>query len=131
MTHNEEWSKKRVSLLKYIDISNDPQLSNHQCRVISGMNQLPVTQKHLQAAIQNIKNDFSFVGIQERYIDSLEKLTKFLKWENNEQFYENASVNRNTVDYYSEYEKKKLIEINGFDIELYNYVKANCDLTPR
>ena len=125
MTHNKVWSNKKISLLKYIETSNDLQLSNHQTRVLAGLGGNPVTDKHLKAAISNIDNYFCFVGISERFVESISFMAGMFNWENSSILHENASIGKPDAAFFSDMEIERIKELNKLDIELYNYIESN------
>lgn len=124
MNRHQEWRDKNMSLLKYIEISNDVQMNNNQTKMISGMHRQPVTEKHLQTAISNIENHFAYVGVSEEFNKSVDILCSLFNWEARTIYKENIAKNRPGRSYFSEYEINKIKELNRFDMRLYDYVKC-------
>ena len=123
MTHNNEWRGKRISLLKYLEISGDLQLQDHQTRVLSGVNHNPVTEVHFEKAIENISNYFDHIGLSERFNETVDYFINLLGWQEKELYYENVSIDRPDATSYSIYELDKIRENNQYDIKLYKYIK--------
>ena len=65
MTRKDGWTARNVSLLKYLEESEDLQLWNHQTRILSGLNEVVVDGSHLEAAIRNIETHFIFTGLSQ------------------------------------------------------------------
>ena len=118
----EEWKEKNISLLKYIENSNDSQLSNHQTRMLTGFPKVPIDEMQLEIAIKNLESHFTIVGITEYFREAAEALRALFGWENNMEFKENVSVGRKQKEYYSDLEIDKIRELNKFDIKLYEHM---------
>ena len=118
----QEWKGKDVSLLKYIEISEDRQLSNHQTRVLAGYVNEPLNEIQLEIAINNLNNHFSVVGTTDNYKEAVEALCNLMGWEHKTIYRENISTDRKQAEYYSKIEIEKIKKLNVFDLKLYDYV---------
>lgn len=124
MTRKDGWTSRNVSLLKYLEESDDLQLWNHQTRILSGLNEVVVNSGHLEAAKNNLENHFIFAGLSEMYAESIARLSALLNWSDTTIFRENTSKGRHGAGYYSKSEIQRIADMNQYDIELYNHVKA-------
>jgi hypothetical protein len=127
MSHNPHYKKSRASLLKFLS-SRDPQVDNHQTRLLSGVSPKfgLCTEQMLWTAIENVDTDFVLVGLTERFDESLLLLGKLLAWADwSAPRYEaqNVSINKPAETYYSDQEINAVKHHNRFDIILYSYVE--------
>ncbi len=124
MTYDPEWKDKPVSLVKFIH-SKNPQMNNHQTRIVSGMgapfNQCP--EEMLWKAIENIEKDFLFVGVSELFDESLLVLSETVGWSDPFYIKENVSKGRPNTEYFSQMEINVIKNHNQLDLLLYGYVK--------
>lgn len=127
MNKNKAWKDRNVSLLKYLSVSNDLQLNNHQTRVISGLHELPVSEKHFDAAIKNIENHFDFVGISEKFEESMVKLSGLFSWNFKKVNRVNVSIGKPQQDYFSDQEIQAIERLNKFDLALHDYINSQPD----
>lgn len=118
----EEWKGRELSLLKYIETSDDKQLSDHQVRMLTGYPGKPVDGNQLATAINNLQKHFLLVGTTEYFKETAESLCNCLGIEQTTIFRENISAGRKPQDYYSKYEIGKIRELNQFDLKLYDHV---------
>ena len=119
----DEWRGREISLIEYMQTSDEIQLQNHQTRLLAGMKRNPVTEKHLEQAIKNIEKYFLHAGTSERFADTVDCLHDLLGWRKKKVFYENVSPNQQaTTDNYSEDILEKLRDINEYDFKLHKYV---------
>ena len=127
MTRKDGWVSNNVSLMKYLDESGDQQVSNHQTRIISGLGGIPITDDHLRTALHNLETSFLFTGLSEEYSESVRRLAALLNWTDVTIYRENQSRVKSGINYYSKYEIQKILELNQYDMELYNFVRARFD----
>ena len=124
MTYDSEWKDKPVSLVKFIH-SKNPQMNNHQTRIVSGMgapfNQCP--EEMLWKAIENIEKEFLFVGVSELFDESLLVLSETVGWSDPFYIKENVSKGRPVAEYFSQMEINVIKNHNQLDLLLYAYVK--------
>jgi len=116
-----------ISLKDYLLSKSDWQINNHQTRMIAG-NVPPVygacNEEVLERAKNNIINHFHFVGIAERFDESILSMSKSLGWKI--PFYKklNITSKRITQDTLDEEEKYLIRNDNRFDLELYEFIKS-------
>jgi hypothetical protein len=123
MANRDAWINNKISLLKYIETSGDPQLSNQQTKIISGITSGAVTEKHLEHAIENIENrELDFIGLTEKYEEAIDQIAHKYGWFHKEIYKENVTGHNYGAEYYSDQELEKIIEINRLDYQLYEYV---------
>lgn len=119
MTNNPKWSDDKVSLMKYIELSEDRQLSNHQTRLLSGVVRGGTPQRHLDGAIENIQHKFSFVGLTERFDDSAVGMCKAVGWHPLSIRRDNQGIGKPSAHFFSSQELKTIEDLNEYDMELY------------
>jgi len=124
MTLNPKWCNDNVSLLKYIDESEDSQITNLQTRLLSGRVGGDTQQGHLDAAIDNIRHKFSFVGLTEHFELSAARLSNTVGWPELNLRRDNVGVGRLTASFFSDRELKAIEDINEFDMELYRAAES-------
>lgn len=132
VTHNDSWYNdfKRWSNMSFEEFLHDYK-DNEQTRTISGKDGVHlkntdlVTQDDFQKAISNIEEHFHFVGIQEKFNESLLLLKQILNWHILYYNYKNVNNNKPPKTEVSKKVIKLIEERNYFDIKLYEYVKEN------
>lgn len=122
-------SKKNITLKEFVTELNDKDLNNGQIRYISGIDD--TEEKMLEKALDNIENHFSFVGLQEKFDESLLLLSNIYHW--GIPFYKSLNKTKNRVQLNEvDIETKNLIhELNKGDNMLYETIekKINSQLT--
>ena len=124
----DEWLGRQVSLAEYIENSSDIQLNNHQTRLLAGMKQHPITEKHLDSAIRNIEKNFLHIGILDRFPESIEHLASLLGWSNKKILRENVTPQKQAVsDDFADDVLQMLRDCNEYDIKLYDHVTSRLE----
>lgn len=108
---------KDKTLLECIKNVRDFDVVNGQARKISGISDENVM---LDVALKNLEKHFDFVGIQERFDESLILLRKEMGW--NKIYYKSVNVAKTKFITYDENIVDAIMETNKVDIELYNAV---------
>jgi len=127
MTNNPKWSDDKVSLMKYVEISEDRQLSNHQTRLLSGRVQGGTRQGHLDGALENIQTKFSFVGLTERFDESAVGMCKAVGWRPFRIRKDNEGIGKPSAEFYSSRELKAIEDLNEYDMELYRVAASQFE----
>lgn len=129
-------AKKYSCLEDFLLHSNLLELDNGQLRFIYGggkdyfINRTPFgecTGAMLEQAKKNIEDNFSLVGIMERYDESMLLLKKILNWNNC--FYLRRNTNKTDTSYKNIDSKilDKLARRNSLDIQLYEFAKKRLE----
>ena len=121
----EKWQgRKEVLEGHFLPPDQDPiySASNITCKILSGLDpndpQISV-EEHLEAAKFNLATRFFFVGITEKFTDSIERLFAALKWPPNDELpMFNATRDQN---FYSEEIIELIAAQNWADIKLYQF----------
>ena len=119
-----------MSFKDYLLSRDDWQINNHQTRMIAG-NVGPeygaCNEEVLERAKNNIINHFHFVGIADRFDQSILSMSKSLGWKM--PFYKslNRTKKRITQDTIDEEVINLIMNENKFDLELYNFVNSRFD----
>jgi hypothetical protein len=119
--HNYKFAST-MSLQEYVDVPELIDLDNGMTRFVSGDFETPygqLTNKTLEKAIVNIDNDFIFVGITERFDESIilfAELVKFRKI-----YYESKNITSKKSNKTDSGILNHIREKNKFDIQLYEY----------
>lgn len=124
-------NSKHFTFEEYLNSNILPNISNFQCRLISGvkeplmgMNLKPVPESCLEKAKRNL-NNFLYVGLIENFDENLIILRELLGWENI--YYEKKRVNTLKPKEYEEKIIQMIREKNKLDIELYEYAKKTFE----
>jgi hypothetical protein len=124
--HSTLIQENKWSLKEYILKSQNLQMDNGQVRYISGSHKPfgKIDGSDLDLAKFNIENHFLAVGLTERFDESLIILKNLLGWKRSP-VYELANVNTNkkTIHEIDENDINAILEMNKFDLELYEFVK--------
>ena len=123
-----------MSMASYMQSNMTSQLSNGQTRLLSGDCKdkqigIPSVRKldfsDLEKAKHNIQNHFLFVGLQERFDETLLVLRRKYGW--GYPFYVASNINRQrpTLDNLSSADKTIVQNQNELDFALYEFVKEN------
>lgn len=112
---------KNRSLFDFITQVNDFDIANGQVRNISAIN--GTEDEMLEAALENIEKHFSFVGLQEKFDESLVVLASLYNW--SRIYYKKQNVSENGISA-SELDDKTIEAIkerNNGDIRLYEIME--------
>ncbi|MEZ4608152.1 MAG: sulfotransferase family 2 domain-containing protein [Deinococcales bacterium] len=117
-----------LSLVELLNNYQEPQMSNHMVRLISGMGVEKLKDEDyfepLNRAIKNIEKDFLFVGLVEELSDSMKVLSEFLGWSKRHHNLPITNVNPSPKSRLVDDETLKLIRsYNRLDYLLYEYVR--------
>jgi hypothetical protein len=120
--------KENLSLKDFLYQVEDKDINNGQIRYISGIDD--TEQNMLEKALENIEKHFSFVGLQEKFDESLLLLSKLYGWGTPYYKSQNVTKNRISVSELDNDTKKTIQELNNGDIILYNTIeqKINAQL---
>lgn len=113
--------KEKMSLYDFTSQINQGDVNNAQIRVISGIEDTP--ENMLSKAIDNIDNNFSFVGLVEKYDESLLLLQELYKFKIPYYRSLNKTPKRSKLD---EIDKNTLVaikDLNQGDIDLYSIME--------
>ncbi len=116
-------TSKHMSLADYATSGISSELLNGQTRLISGYEEPTPTTETLALAKENLSKQFSFIGLTERFNDSLVLLARQFGWRN--VFYVKRNVTRGRLRR-EEIPGKVLSQImaqNALDWELYTFAK--------
>ena len=126
--HSKNPLRKRVenmTLEEYLDSGLVLDVDNGMVRRISGIMDSvgygEVRREHLSMALANLRRDFLFVGMLERFDASIYLLGKTLQWRRRHYSKERQGTNRSGYEP-SENAVNRLHELNAFDEVLYEHV---------
>jgi hypothetical protein len=116
-----------MSFKEYLLSRSDWQVNNHQTRMIAGnvsSEYGACNDEVLERAKNNISNYFHFVGLADRFDQSILAMSKSLGWKT--PFYKslNRTRKRITQDTIDEEVKTLIRNENKFDLQLYDFVKS-------
>jgi len=101
-------------------------LQNQQCMFITGQTPLVINKDpvyYAKMAIDNLERDFSFVGLQEEFEESLRRLNKLLKLKTTEYSYKNLGINK-PENISNEKQLREIVcENSKADLLIYEYAK--------
>jgi len=120
--HNHSYASK-MTLKEYLNCDQILDMDNGQTRYIAGDLTTPYghcSQEMLSIAKRNIDSMFLFVGLTEKFDESLVLINKYLGW--NKIYYTNKNVTKGKMDALHPEEVHAIHERNKFDTELYQYV---------
>ena len=121
---HEEVVGKKISLRDFALSDLSDQLDNYQTRVVSGvragLNQ--VDDSALAKALNNVEQLFSFVGITERFDETLILLKLQLGWKIRLVRKKNVSRNRVPIDQIADEVLGEIRDRNQIDLKLYRFV---------
>ena len=123
----DEWRGREISLHEYMETSDDIQFQNHQVRLLSGMKRNPITDKHLEKAIENIEKYFLYAGTSEKFLHTVDHLYNLLEWKKKKIFHENVSSEKLGLPPCSEDDLDRLKELNQYDIKLHEWVSNRLE----
>lgn len=125
----EQINSKNLSLYDYLLNNIEPWSMNAMTKHLYGCNQQQFkencTENMFNEAINNLNSHFIFAGIVEEFNKSLIILKEKLNWTN--PFYKSLNITKNKISK-SEIDSnviKLIMELNFFDIKLYNFAKEN------
>jgi len=103
-------------------------IHNQQCMFLTGVSTDEINRDqsfYAKLAIENIKRDFSFVGLNERFEESAARLSKILKLSTTKYQYRNKGVNKPTTIEESEKLKEIVLDLSKADKIIYQYIVNN------
>tara|TARA_B110000037_G_scaffold74060_1_gene88866 strand:+ start:122 stop:943 length:822 start_codon:yes stop_codon:yes gene_type:complete len=115
-------NENKMSLEDYVDELSLPWLNNGQTKFIAGMQDFKIdcTEEIFKIAIKNITQHFLYVGLLEKYDESLLILKNELSLQT--PYYSRKNETKTIKNEIGEDEKTKITQHNIFDIRLYEYV---------
>jgi len=120
-----------ISLEDFLDRSDlNFEICNGQTKLIAGIDQdKQCNEEDFKMALTHLSNSFFFVGIMERYQESLFILKKKLSWHKPIR-YQILNVNNNDEYKISSEISKKLLSMNNYDLKIYNtYLEVFHEIT--
>ena len=124
-SHPDHSKVKDISIDDYLNSKINRLIDNGQVRILSGIihtNEEPVfgdcDLDMLKKAKENVENHFLFVGLSEKYDQSLILIKDLLKWE--QPFYSIANVSKNKNIYHNKQLSLKIADLNKIDINFYD-----------
>ena len=123
--HNYKYASK-MTLKEYIMCDEILNTDNGQTRFVAGDFTTPhgkCSELTLHTAIKNIENHFAFVGLMERFDESLLLANYYLGWK--KLYYEQINVTKNKEKNIDQNILELIRERNQQDILLYEYVVHN------
>ncbi len=119
---------ENMSLYDFVTQLKDGDINNAQIRIISGLND--TDEVMLAKALENIKNHFSFVGLVEKYDESLILLQNIYALKTPYYKSLNTTPFRVMVNDLDQKTLNAIVEFNKGDIQLYNIIekKFNTEL---
>jgi len=116
-----------LDLAQYASSRLFPELDNGQTRLIAGVwDDRALVEADLQQAIANIEQHFAWVGLMERFDESLVQLGMSLGWLDIRYRKRNVSE-RATASLIDERARAAILQSNALDLRLYDYVCARFD----
>jgi len=117
---------EELTLAEFVSTGLWHELDNGMCRRLSGVaNSVPIGQcgeDVLRRAQYNLENNFSFIGFQERFDESLFLLLSFLDALDGLDYQsQNVTDKRKKAKRITSEEKKALMAVNSLDLELYAF----------
>ena len=130
MTTKHFWRIRilRKSLDYYLDNKLFKDFDNGMIRRI-GMKDFPYgscNQALLENALEKLEKDYVFIGLLERFNESIFGLSQTLNWERFP-VYQKMNVGINKIKLYGKNIDYKIAETNTFDIELYDYCRKRLE----
>lgn len=123
---NHKWhnvvTEESMDIIRFVNEIEGPDIHNAQVRLISGIDNTP--EKMLESALSNIDKYFSFVGVLEKYNDSLVKICKRYKWKVGSYELRNKSYGVKKTELSEETVNAILIK-NNADMYLYELALRN------
>ncbi|WP_162558662.1 sulfotransferase family 2 domain-containing protein [Robertkochia solimangrovi] len=113
---------KETSLYDFVINSTEGDIHNGQIRFISGIVDSPNIM--LERALENIYSNFSFVGIVEKFDESLILLQNMYGWNTPTYKILNETKHRPKIEMLDTQTLEVIRDMNKGDIELYNLMKA-------
>lgn len=129
MSHSPGWKDKsdKPALSVFINRARSSQFDNAQTRLLSGLSGWAgkCDEAMLEAAIENVEKRIAFVGLTERFDESLKLIGNLLEW----QHVQYQSLNRGPTERapLSATDREALEEATRFDQRLYAYVAQRFD----
>ena len=122
------YSVKNKTLKDYVEGERNPgQFSNVQTRFLCGqegiLKQGELSESDLELAQKRLKENFAFVGITEKFDESLICLKKFFGWKNIFYYKSNVSKKRPLVEEISRDTLRIIQEKNKLDVQLYKFAR--------
>ncbi len=120
-----------MSFYEYVLSGISNELDNGQVRMLAGWDdEIPFgkcSKEMLKKAKENIDRFFAFVGITERFDESILLVQKEMRWKKYP-FYEKKKVNLKRKPLkISDREFREIIELSEYDYDLYDYVSATFE----
>jgi hypothetical protein len=122
--------KNNYTIEEFIQKTKSENCDNGQTRLISGINPEfgKCTSEMLEIAKKNLKNEFSVVGITERYDETLAVINFTLKWKSYH-IERNVATNKKKDVKISQTAREALTKYNEFDLQLYDYANELLDIS--
>jgi hypothetical protein len=117
--------EKNLSLKEFVLKINDSDVNNAQCRYISGIDDSP--EKMLEIAKRNIEESFRFVGLVEKFDESLLLLGHKMGWRNLLYVKRNVTNHSKRNDDINEETIRTILEFNAADMELYRFAQQRLE----
>ncbi|HSY60951.1 MAG TPA: sulfotransferase family 2 domain-containing protein [Cytophaga sp.] len=129
LAHNYEFASK-LSLKEYLQCDQITNIDNGQTRFIAGDKNIlfgETSTAMLDKALKNLTEKFSFIGITEKFDESVVIVNRLFSW--NKYYYKSKNVSQNkikiSIDELDEETMELLKERNNLDIKLYEYALRN------
>ncbi len=115
--------KENLSISQFLENGHSPGLNNGQLRWMLGeVRSIPYNQvddSHLSEAIDNLESFYDFVGISEKFDESLQVLSRYMQWKKAPLYRRrNLNKSRNT-DQVTDEDLAAIRHYNKHDIKLY------------
>jgi hypothetical protein len=117
--------EEKLSIKDFLYQVEDKDVNNGQIRYISGIDD--TEQNMLDKALENIDKHFSFVGLQEKFDESLLLLSQLYGWGTPYYKTQNVTKNRISVSELDSETKKTIEELNKGDITLYKIIEEKIN----
>ena len=117
---------ERCGVEDYVLSGVTTETDNSQTRIISGMSPPfgECNDEMVEVAIRNIRDSYAYVGIMERFVESMERFEKILDWPmQSPTVFVNKGVELPISKEISNEVKAKIRAFNRYDSKLYNHVK--------
>ena len=133
--YNREFSKghnhslaSKMTLEEYVNCDKILDMDNGQTRYLAGDYTTPFglcTEEMLASAKSNIDSMFLFVGLTEKFDESLVLINHYLGWKRI--YYTSKNVTKDKSQVLTNQQKEIIKQRNKFDEELYQYVSAQFE----
>lgn len=118
--------EQQLDLERYLQSGISGELQNGQTRWLAGvLDNRPLNQTHLDMALSNIENHFDWIGLTEKFDDSLVILARQYNWLRC--YYKKQNIGNKPPERLSQSAMEKVIQLNCLDVQLYKEIQRRQD----